>query len=364
MGDFNPGRLDLARKRRGLTKIGLANAAGVSRRILSAYEDGQKEPSPQTVARIAEALEFPIEFFSGFDLDEPPIYGSSFRALSNLTARQRDQALGSGALALALADWIDVRFVLPKPDVPRLHGVDPETAAESVRGAWGLGERPIRNMIHLMESHGVRVFSLAEECLEVDAFSFWRAGVPYVFLNTTKSAEHSRMDAAHELGHLVQHWSHESPRGRDAEFEAKRFASAFLMPSGSVLAEAPRGARLDQLIDAKRRWDVSLAALVYRMHVLGLLSDWHYRSLFVEISERGYRRSEPNGGPRETSQVLDKVFKSLHNQGVSRRSVARQLGIPLQELNKLVFGLVLISVGEGIARPDSWQTKQALLWPV
>ena len=33
----------------------------------------------------------------------------------------------------------------------------------------------------------------------MDAYSFWRRGVPYVFLNTMKSAERSRMDAAHEL---------------------------------------------------------------------------------------------------------------------------------------------------------------------
>lgn len=358
MRDLNPARLDLARKRRGLTKGALARAAGISPRILTAYEDGEKEPTPLTAARLADALNFPIEFFSGPDLDEPPVYGSSFRALSSLTASKRDQALGSGALALALADWIHERFELPEPDVPQLQGVDAETAAEAVRAAWGLGERPIRNMIHLLESHGVRVFSLVEECLEVDAFSFWRARVPYVFLNTMKSAEHSRMDAAHELGHLVMHWGHDHPRGRDIEQEAKRFGSAFLMPRGSILADAPRGGRLDQLTKAKRRWDVAVAALVYRMHVLGLLSEWRYRSLFIEISQKGYRRTEPNGISRETSQVLAKVFKSLRDQGVSKAEVARELRIRVEELNKIVFGLVLTPL-EGKVQPGSRSRKQA-----
>lgn len=56
-------------------------------------------------------------------------------------------------------------------------------------------------MIHLLEAHGVRVLSLTQECREVDAFSLWLQQ-PFVFLNTQKSGEHSRFDAAHELGHL------------------------------------------------------------------------------------------------------------------------------------------------------------------
>ncbi len=341
MSSFNPSRLDLARKRRGITKTVLADRAGISSRSLTAYERGEKSPSPATLARIAATLRFPTAFFSGPDLDEPPLDGSSFRAFSSRTARQRDRALGSAALALALSDWIDARFTLPEPDVFRLRAADPETAAEAIRSAWGLGERSVRNMVHLLEAHGVRVFSLSEDCAEIDAFSFWREGVPYVFLNTMKSAERSRMDAAHELGHLALHWRG-GPRGRDAEREADLFGSAFLMPRGSVLAEAPRGGRLDDLIRAKGRWNVSVANLTYRMHNLGLLTDWQYRSLFVEISEKGYRTNEPNGLQRETSQVLAKVFKTLRDEGISRAAIARELNIPVEELNKIIFGLVLM----------------------
>lgn len=349
MGGFNPTRLDLARKRRGLTKIQLAEKAGLSRRILTSYEDGEKEPTTLTVVRMAEALGFPVAFFDGPDVPEPPVEGASFRALSNLTARQRDQGLSSGSLALSLSAWIEAKFELPQPDLPRFHGVDPETAAEGVRSAWGLGERPIRNMIHLLEAHGVRVFSLAEENREVDAFSFWREGVPYVFLNTMKSSEHARMDASHELGHLVQHDRHDSPRGRDAEHQAKRFASAFLMPRGSILAGAPRGGTLTQLIAAKKTWGVSVAGLVYRMHEVGLLTAWQQRSLFIELSKRGYRTNEPAGMPRETSQVLAKVFRSLKDTGTTKADVARELAIPVEELNKVVFGLVLTQL-EGNAQ--------------
>jgi Zn-dependent peptidase ImmA (M78 family)/DNA-binding XRE family transcriptional regulator len=341
---FNYSRLDLARRRRGLTKGALAAAAEISPRNLRAYEKHEYEPDPLTVVRLAEAVDFPKEFFFGPDLDEPDREGASFRSMSRLTARQRDQALGSGALAFALSDWIDRHFDLPAPDIPQFQGLDPETAAEAVREAWGLGERRIPNMVHLLEAHGVRVFSLSEEARTVDAFSQWRNDIPYVFLNTKKTAEHSRMDAAHELGHLVLH-SHGGPRGRDAEREAQSFGAAFLIPAGSVQAEAPRRARFDQLVRAKYRWKVSVAALAYRMHRLGLLTDWQFRSVFIELNRRG-RASEPVAPGKkplrqETSQVLGKVFRALRDEKVTKASIAQELRIPLRDLNASVFGLVL-----------------------
>ncbi|MEU8739183.1 ImmA/IrrE family metallo-endopeptidase [Streptomyces halstedii] len=53
--------------------------------------------------------------------------------------------------------------------------------------------------------------------VEVDAFAVWREGVPFVFLNTQKSAERGRFDAAHEFGHLVMHGSEHACSGPEAE---------------------------------------------------------------------------------------------------------------------------------------------------
>jgi Zn-dependent peptidase ImmA (M78 family) len=96
---------------------------------------------------------------------------------------------------------------------------DPEATAELVRVEWGLGHAPAPNMVHLLELQGVRVCSQAEECREVDAFSYWYDGTPCVCLNTTKAAERGRFDAAHELGHLILHRGHAHPDGRFINFD-------------------------------------------------------------------------------------------------------------------------------------------------
>lgn len=358
MGEFNTSRLDIARKRRGLTKVKLAAAAGISTRILTDYEHGDTQPTAETVERLARVLGFPDEFFYLPDIEPPTVEAVSFRALSSMTARQRDQALGNAAIAIEVGEWIDRVFHLPASDVPRHADVTAEMAAELVREAWGLGHDPIPNMVHLLEAHGVRVFSLALENENVDAFSFWRDGTPYVFLNTRKSAERSRMDAAHELGHLVLHWSG-GPQGRNEEQDAQGFGSAFLMPRASVLAEAPRAARVNQIIQAKLYWRVSAANLAYRMHTLSLLTEWQYRSVFIELGKQGYRSGEPRGIRRETSQVLEKVFRALRNEGRSQAQVAAELGVTVEELGSVIFGLVMTPVtGEAVGddqpreRPD------------
>jgi Zn-dependent peptidase ImmA (M78 family) len=213
---------------------------------------------------------------------------------------------------------------------------------------WGIGERSIKNVVHLLELHGVRVFSLAEECREVDAFSLWDGGKPYVFLNNRKSVERSRFDAAHELGHLVLH-QHGEPNGRTAEDQANAFASAFLMPKTSVIARAPQSPSLRSIMEGKEIWGVSAMAYTYRLHKVKMLSDWYYHQLSRQMSAMGFRSEEKNSRlAPETSQALKKVFDELRSSGITKTDIARQLEVFPEELDKLVFGLVMTGVrGEG-----------------
>jgi Zn-dependent peptidase ImmA (M78 family) len=342
--EFNPKRLTLARRRRGLTKTKLAGMLGVEVRSITGYESGEYKPDRDRLTQLSEKLLFPEPFFFGDDLDEISPDIVSFRSMSKMTAGQRDTALGSGAIALLLNQWIESQFELPRAALPDLsQEASPEAAADTLRRLWDLGELPVKNMIHLLEAKGVRVFSLSIDTAQLDAFSMWHSETPFVFLNTKKSCEHSRFDAAHELGHLVLH-RHAGARGQEVEREANAFASAFLMPRSSVLANAPRMATVNHLVRCKVYWTVSVAALAYRLHDVGLASDWHYRSLCIEIAQRRYRKTEPNEAPRETSQMLAKIFAALRTEGITKQNIAAALNVHTDELDQLVFGLALTSL--------------------
>ncbi|WP_330297655.1 helix-turn-helix domain-containing protein [Streptomyces sp. NBC_00503] len=361
-------RLVLARKRRGLTVTRLAQMAGLTTRRLSDYENGRAHPSAPSLAALAEALEFPESFFTAEEVADLSVESVSFRALSKMTASQRDIALSGGRLARILQDWIGARFRLPTPALPSLTSFSrlsegeqapfpgesgsadcpAEKAAELVRARWGLGVAPIPNMVHLLEAHGVRVFSLSRDCPEVDAFSFWDRGIPFVLLSTEKTAERGRFDAAHELGHLVLHGEEQVPHGPQAEGEAHRFAAALLMPAADVLAYAPRNPSTNWILQAKRRWKVAAMALAHRLHELNLTTEWQYRTHCVELGRLGYRKAEPQSVlVRETSQVLGKVFTALRAEGTPPSDVARDLELRPADLNDLIFGLVVTAQDGG-----------------
>lgn len=336
---LNISRLELARKRRRLTAKTLAEAAGISAVTLSRIVNGLQTPDPATVSALVSALGFPASFFELDDIDAIQTEAASFRSLTAMTALERDAALSAGSLAYELADWVKARFNLPEPDLLDLGGErDAATAARTLRQHWGIGERPIGHLIKLLEAKGIRVFSLAENTKNVDAFSCWRNGEPFIFLNTFKTAERSRFDAAHELGHLVLHKHGGPQQGRAAELEAQTFASHFMMPTDDVRSELPRVSTLGQVVQAKRRWGVSASALAYRLHKMGVLTDWVYRSFCVQIN-RDYGRNEPNGLPPERSAVWQMVLTELWRDRVSKSHIARDLKIPSSELENLIFGL-------------------------
>ncbi len=333
---FNPQRLLVARLRRGLTKTKLAEHVSLQPRSISAFEKDEFPPSAGTLTKLAKQLRFPANFFFGPDLEIPDTRSVSFRALSRMTAGERNAAMGAGALALALNDWLDGRFVLPLPGVSDLRSEEPEIAAEVIRSDWGLGYQAIPNLIHLLESKGVRIYSLTQDTRNVDAFSFWKGGTPFIFLDRSKTAERIRFDAAHELGHLVLH-KHGGPIGQDAETQANAFASAFLMPPSSVFRIVTRPVTLPRLIQLKKTWGVSVVALAYRLHKLRVLSDWQYRSMCIEMAP--YRRNEPEPMKHEMSQVLYKMFSTLRAEGINKSQIAKELCISTAELESLTFGM-------------------------
>jgi Zn-dependent peptidase ImmA (M78 family)/DNA-binding XRE family transcriptional regulator len=341
---FNPSRLKLARQRLALTLTKLADTSGVSLRSLTNYENGKSLPSEENLIKLAQALSVPLGFFERESTEPVPIEAASFRKLSKTTSTRRDAVLASASLAVEFFSVIESKFKLPGPAVPSLDKFSPEQAAELVRRRWNLGDRPISNMIHLLESKGVRVAALRHEFVDIDAFCFVRDSVPYVFLNTSRSAERQRFDAAHELGHLVLHSEHdmEPSTSKEREAEANHFAASFLMPRSAILTQSMRSASLERILAARSFWKVSAMAMTHRLHELHLLSDWQYRAICVTLSDQGYRSSEPGGIVPETSQLLRKVmFGSVDK--VSLREAANDLALYQDDVRSFIRDLVPVA---------------------
>lgn len=330
-------RIDLVRRRLAKSKSDFAAALGVDRKTLQRIQAGESDVSEDVLNSLVTISEYPREFFFKPAPELPNPLGISFRSLRSLTARPREAALAAGALAFELDDWIRERVDLPNHDLPQMAGMQPREAAIALRSRWRIGSKPIANMINVLEAHGVRVFSLVEETRHLDAYAFWRNNEPYVFLNTSKTGEHSRFDAAHELAHLVLH-RHSGTSKRDAEAEANTFALEFLMPQDDLIATLPRVRTFRELVKAKHRWGVSVYALVYALHAAGVISEWQQRSYYIELNRNG-KTQEPEPREHETSQIWAKVLKLLWAKGLTISKIAENIHVPEHEITKLLFNI-------------------------
>lgn len=81
---FNPQRMEIARKRRMLTRRELALRIGVRPRTMERWCAVLSEPKPENIKALAKVLRWPKGFFFGDDIGEPDAATTSFRNLTGL----------------------------------------------------------------------------------------------------------------------------------------------------------------------------------------------------------------------------------------------------------------------------------------
>lgn len=330
MKNFNADALDVAMKRRQITNKQLALEVGITPRQLTNYKNGNIAPSSDKIIKIAEVLSYPPDFLvNSLAFEQIPLAAINFRSQSKMTAKARDAAIATGVIAEIFTRNIQETFQTPKVDIPNLgdYADTPEVAALMLRKYWKLHDSSVSSMIKLLEAKGAVVFSLAENLRDIDAFSFWHGDKAMILFDISKSVERQRFDLAHELAHLVLHKGIDT-KDREIESQADKFASAFLMTEVSVReALSARFPSIGLLINLKQIWGVSLAALIRRLKELGILSEWGYRTLCIELSKNGYFKSEPSPTKLTEHSVLLPKIESKTEMKV----MLKQWGIPQSE---------------------------------
>lgn len=321
---FEPARVTLSRELKGWSQAELARQVGVSPGAVSQFESGTTRPGTEVLAKIATALEVPRAFLG---LSVIQTHEGFFRSLRRTSVIHRRKAR---ALAYVAHDFATSQMaidLLPKTDLPFLP-VEDLTASEEaleeiameVRRHWRIPRGPVGDLVSLLEDKGVTVFRLPLDTSDVDAFSLPFPDRPVLVLCSDKrDRARSRFDAAHELGHLVMHgqtiWGL-----KEVEAQAHSFAAAFLMPKRDVERELPERADWQVFFDLKRKWQVSIAALVRRAKTLGRLSPSQYQAAMKEISARGWRRVEPVPlGAPESPSALRTLISAKGASSVTRQ---------------------------------------------
>jgi Zn-dependent peptidase ImmA (M78 family)/transcriptional regulator with XRE-family HTH domain len=352
---FDGRRLTQARHLRGLLKADVAASVDLTPAAIGQFERGVVHPRPLTVARLGLALAVPPDFFVERPQFSIPEGEAHFRSLRSTAKRERDAARARVEILAELIHWLEQRLHLPDVDLPvtELHH-GPAAAAATLRAAWKLGSGPVSNMVGLLERRGFVVARLRAGTDDVDAFSCWLAGRPYILLTSNKTAaERSRFDAAHELGHFVLH--HDAKPGDPiVESEAHQFAAEFLMPKTVVSSELPSRLDWGRYLALKKRWGTSIAALVRRGRDLDVITEHAFRRAMMELSRRGWRTHEPHvGRDPELPELVRLAFEILRaDRGIGISEVAREIHISANDALTLASMTAATDDRKRVLMPD------------
>ena len=257
--------------------------------------------------RIEEVLNLPAKFFLR---PLPPKSGSIvwYRSFSAATLQERDRAETRYEWLKEIVAYMRKYVQFPKERFPRFNSLpsspdeiskeDIEAVAQKTRRYWGLGDGPVSDMTFLVETYGALVAhsDLGTETLE--SFSQWD-DIPFIFLGLARgSAVRSRLNVAHELAHLILHRNITEEFYKDKrahklmEEQAWGFAGAFMLPASSFGREvyAPT---LDEFVRLKRKWKVSIGAMIKRADNLGFFWDENEVRRTWRNYKRRWSRKEP-----------------------------------------------------------------------
>jgi len=304
--DILGNKIHQARIMRGMSITDLADNLGVSKQSIFQYENKISKPSKEIIFKLSSILKFPISFFTTpyeFNLERTNTF---FRA--QLSASQIEKmSLAQRAIIVAyFYNFLQKYLELPTQNIleineESLDRKNYDDIAMKVRTYWGLNDKPILNMVNILEENGIVITTIKVPDKKIDAFTQTHdKEVPYcVMLEDTKhSMARRNFTLAHELGHMILHSNLsfnelEKERRVELEKEADCFAAAFLIPKNTFIQDIQDPTNLDSYIKLKRKWHVSIFAMIMRAKALELINEKNYISLIKKYSYRGYRTNEP-----------------------------------------------------------------------
>jgi Zn-dependent peptidase ImmA (M78 family)/transcriptional regulator with XRE-family HTH domain len=335
----------------GLGQEEFAKKVGIAAGSVSKLENGRMPLAEDLLADIAGVLGCTTRFLTS-EIELLPTTRPWLRAYADAPKRAVDQMVDDCTTAMEAIVGLAVRLL---PDsLPLFTGdlMDQGAIEEftvSVRLAAGLGEGDVvGNSIRAAERLGCVVLPMPDELgrhlglsVRADQTSMiclgrWAAeGVPV-------PGDRQRWTVAHELGHLTLHAGLDAPttaeQASQIEKQAHIFAGAFLAPGDAMLDELARlGGRvtLRTLAGIKEGWGVSIKALVTRFRTLGVIDADHARSLFKQISARGWNKSEPVPVGNERAVFLSRAIGSaVRGASDPIAEAARRVGLARQHFDR------------------------------
>ena len=332
-------RIKRARIKSGLSLEALAQKAGnvVTKQAISQYEKGQKNPSSAVLIALAKALGVGVEYF--FRDVEVKVGEVDFRKHSAFGKKK--QEIIKEKVREYLERYIQIEqileieepFINPVEDEKINTYDDIENIAQKLRDEWKLGIDPLFNIVEMLELKNIKVLLLHEDkkfnglCGHANDDK----DHPFIVLNSTHalSDDRRRFTALHELGHMLLP-AHEL----DEERASDRFAGAFLFPKESVFKEfGEKRTKLsvEELKHIKQKYGISIAATIYRLNQLGIISDAMTKRFWIANRTEKFDEKIPFQRVERVSRFENLLAHAYSEQLISLSKLAELSGLSVDD---------------------------------
>ena len=301
------GRLQDARRARGLTQQAVADRLGVARTTLVAIEKGERRFLPDELIKLAAIYGRPVSEFvakqvvvEGFVPQFRASWKDAFVEDSELEESASElQRLAEDYLELErLCNMPLVRAYPPPYDIS---GASAEQIAEEIataeRNRLGIGDGPLSNLRERLENDvGLRIFyfPMASKIAGLFAYNDVLGGC--IGINSGHPRDRRHWSLAHECGHFLTGryqseitFLSEKKRVSARERFADSFAKHFLMPASGLNRRftemhrsSERGITLAHVCTLADLYQVSVQALVLRLEELRRLPSGTWERLEAE----------------------------------------------------------------------------------
>ena len=292
---INPNMIVLARESRGMTQSELADLIGMSQTNLGKIERREINIQKDAVDVIAEKTGYPPHFFlqSGEIIPE----NLNYRKREVVAQKLIKPIHAKVNIARNQITFLTKALNIPAPIIPALEVTavqTPQKIATKLRRLWNIETPIIENLINVLERNGIVVRSFPFDTERVDSRSILTdTGFPIIVCNSMLLGDRQRFSLAYQLGQLIMHTISVVPLERDLAKEANAFAAELLMPETAVREDFKKGLSIPYLGELKRKWKVSMIALLYRADDLGFLTPNQKRYLIQQFNDLKIRRREP-----------------------------------------------------------------------
>lgn len=287
--DEFPIRLKEARLMMGFSMDKLVERTGgvITKQSISRYEKGIMQPKRDARSALAKALNISEDYFYGNNLqiDLPMLRttsGGKFTEEELVALEAKLSFWAEQYLNKEKKAGISTSFKNP---IPKKHVSDLEDiihAADLLRKLWNCGDGPLPSILRLLERKGIKILA-AELPNDVWGLSTWADKVhPIVVIDLRldkTTTDRLRFTAAHELAHLLLTFPKDMEQ-KQIEKLCSKFASFFLFPKNTFIDEMGSAKRtkltLEELIDLKEVYGVSIAAQVHEAWDLQMIPREHY----------------------------------------------------------------------------------------